>query len=274
MKKQNGITLISLIITIIIMLILAGVALSMVMGDGSIVEQATSATEKTRVAEVKEMIDLAVANNKAAAYSKQGMKSKTEVATELYEAGKITQEQKNALLTGDTIVVDGTTIDFSEIDEVANSVPKVTTLAGTKWKLNNTLTDYSFLGTFNYAEQTGWEEFPDGCFITSGSISYEIRGLTISDNFGYQAFGTVQSVSEPYNFLWYPENNLGVEQGWIWMDGETVVGFLQGIITDLEYLKEKSISTTAPTITFSTESNSALENTELINWFYQNGTMQ
>ena len=274
MKKQNGITLISLIITIIIMLILAGVALSMVMGDGSIVEQATSATEKTRVAEVKEMIDLAVANNKAAAYSKQGMKSKTEVATELYEAGKITQEQKNALLTGDTIVVDGTTIDFSEIDEVANSVPKVTTLAGTKWKMNNTLTDYSFLGTFNYGEQTGWEEFPDGCFISNGTISYEIWGLTKTEAYGYNVFGPVQSVSEPYVFSWYPENDLDFPVGWTYCDGETTIGFLDGSIIDLEYFKQKVVSTTAPTITFSEESNSALENTQLINWFYENGTMQ
>ena len=64
MKKQNGITLISLIITIIIMLILAGVALSMVMGDGSVIEQANTATEKTRLAEVKEEISLALAEQK------------------------------------------------------------------------------------------------------------------------------------------------------------------------------------------------------------------
>ena len=54
MKKQEGITLISLIITIIIMLILAGVALSMVTGDGSVVEQAISAVDKTENAQHNE----------------------------------------------------------------------------------------------------------------------------------------------------------------------------------------------------------------------------
>ena len=36
MNKQKGITLVSLVITIIVMLILAGVSLNMVMGDNSV----------------------------------------------------------------------------------------------------------------------------------------------------------------------------------------------------------------------------------------------
>ena len=274
MKKQNGITLISLIITIIIMLILAGVSLSMIMGDSSMLEKANTATKKTRSAEVQEAVELAVANNKAAVYSKQGMKSKADIAEELYEAGKITSDQKTSLETSDTIIIDGTTIDFSKIDEVANSVPKVTTLAGTKWKMNDTLTDYSFLGTFNYGEQTGWDEFPEGCIISNGTVSYEIWGLSSTEGYGYKVWSTVFSSSEPYAISWYPENNIGFPVGWVYSDGETIMGFLQGTITDSEYMKEKSILTSAPTITFSTESNSALENTELINWFYENGTMQ
>ena len=47
MKKQNGITLISLIITIIVMLILAGVALSAAFGDNSMISQAIKASEET-----------------------------------------------------------------------------------------------------------------------------------------------------------------------------------------------------------------------------------
>ena len=44
--KQNGITLISLVITIVIMLILAGVAVSISVGDGSVTQHAQNATEK------------------------------------------------------------------------------------------------------------------------------------------------------------------------------------------------------------------------------------
>lgn len=62
MREQRGITLISLIITIIIMLILAGVALSMVVGDQSIVEQAIDASEETETANDTEQIQHAVAS--------------------------------------------------------------------------------------------------------------------------------------------------------------------------------------------------------------------
>ena len=44
--KQNGITLISLVITIVIMLILAGVAISITVGDGSVTQHAENAAEK------------------------------------------------------------------------------------------------------------------------------------------------------------------------------------------------------------------------------------
>ena len=39
-KNNTGITLVSLVITIIVMLILAGVSLSMIMGDNSVLLQA------------------------------------------------------------------------------------------------------------------------------------------------------------------------------------------------------------------------------------------
>ena len=115
MKKQNGITLISLIITIIIMLILAGVALSMVMGDGSIVNQATSATEKTRAGEIKEEISVALAEQKTSQYSGINSRGREEVIEELYNKGKLTSDEVEQLKSQTTIVIDGEEIDFSEI---------------------------------------------------------------------------------------------------------------------------------------------------------------
>ena len=116
MKKQNGITLISLIITIIIMLILAGVSLSMVMGDGSMLEQANAATDKTRIAEVQEYVDLATASNKMAKYSKIGLKSKATIVTEMAEQDLITDEQKDDVLTnGADLEINGTKINFDEL---------------------------------------------------------------------------------------------------------------------------------------------------------------
>ena len=50
LSRNKGITLVSLVITIIVMLILAGVSLSMVMGDNSVLERAQEAVEKTEIA--------------------------------------------------------------------------------------------------------------------------------------------------------------------------------------------------------------------------------
>ncbi|MGN1299169.1 MAG: type II secretion system protein [Candidatus Scatovivens sp.] len=58
MKNQNGVTLVALIITIIVMLILAGVTISMVISDGGVLEQAKSADAKQKLAEEKEKIVL------------------------------------------------------------------------------------------------------------------------------------------------------------------------------------------------------------------------
>ena len=58
MKKQSGITLVSLVITIIVMLILAGVSLNMIMGDSSVLKQAQTATISYRFAAYNEKLNL------------------------------------------------------------------------------------------------------------------------------------------------------------------------------------------------------------------------
>lgn len=59
MKKENGITLIALVITIIVLLILAGVSIAMLTGDNGILTKASNANDETRKAEIKEAISLA-----------------------------------------------------------------------------------------------------------------------------------------------------------------------------------------------------------------------
>lgn len=59
MKKQNGITLIALVITIIVLLILAGVSIAMLTGDNGILNKATEAGTKTEEGEAEEAVKLA-----------------------------------------------------------------------------------------------------------------------------------------------------------------------------------------------------------------------
>ena len=57
-KNQKGITLISLVITIIILLILAGISISMLTGEGGIIKQATNASLANRAGTVDEEVKL------------------------------------------------------------------------------------------------------------------------------------------------------------------------------------------------------------------------
>ena len=58
-KKNNGITLIALVITIIVLLILAGVTIATLTGENGILTRASQASEQTEIAEEKEAIGLA-----------------------------------------------------------------------------------------------------------------------------------------------------------------------------------------------------------------------
>ena len=61
-NKQNGITLIALIITIIVLLILAGVTISMIVGENGILNQAVESSIATENATVYEQLQLKVAD--------------------------------------------------------------------------------------------------------------------------------------------------------------------------------------------------------------------
>ena len=60
LRQEKGITLISLVITIIVMLILAGVTISMVLGENGVLTQATKAKATSAQASVEEQLQQAM----------------------------------------------------------------------------------------------------------------------------------------------------------------------------------------------------------------------
>ena len=60
MRNQRGITLIALVITIIVLLILAGVSIAMLTGDNGILKNADTAAEETAIANAKDAVSMAV----------------------------------------------------------------------------------------------------------------------------------------------------------------------------------------------------------------------
>ena len=61
--KEKGITLIALVITIIVLLILAGVTIATLTGDNGILTKATESKDKTEEAEAEEQVKLAIAGS-------------------------------------------------------------------------------------------------------------------------------------------------------------------------------------------------------------------
>ena len=54
LKGQNGVTLVALVVTIIVLIILAGVSIAMVLGDNGVVTQAKEAANQTYAQSVEE----------------------------------------------------------------------------------------------------------------------------------------------------------------------------------------------------------------------------
>ncbi len=146
-QSEKGITLISLVITIIILLILAGVTLSLTLGDNGIITQAQKAKEAQEIAAIKEDFQLAILD-------KELEKGGTGITQEELEeiAGNFGELQGD----GNTIITDdGYEIKIDEIyqegatgggsgssdEEIAALEEKIKELQQTVEDLNNTKTE-------------------------------------------------------------------------------------------------------------------------------------
>ena len=58
MKKENGITLVALVVTIIVLIILAGISINLLLGDNGIITIAKRAKENTELAKIEEETEL------------------------------------------------------------------------------------------------------------------------------------------------------------------------------------------------------------------------
>ena len=117
MRNKKGITLIALVITIIVLLILAGVSISMISGDDGIVNKASSAKEKTRASTIIDKIGLTVSENQIAESLGETVVTKEELIQEFLEEGLLTTEEVATLDNKDEITIEGMVIDFSKLKD-------------------------------------------------------------------------------------------------------------------------------------------------------------
>ena len=146
-KNNTGITLIVLVVTIIVLLILAGISISMIAGENGILYRASEASEATRGGEVKEAVSLAIAENLMAKYASGSKIGREELIEQLSESGKLKPEEVTKLTDEDNpvdiITIGGIIIDFSQL-------PKETVNASLKPGETSTATE-----TDNYTDTEG-----------------------------------------------------------------------------------------------------------------------
>lgn len=122
MRKKSGITLISLVVTIIVLLILAGVTIATLTGENGIVTRATESKEETQEGKDIENIKLAISESNIP-QGEQGEKSEEAILKEIIEknTGKdvgISKKEENGsyiVTIGDKeYVVDGSSVTSKE----------------------------------------------------------------------------------------------------------------------------------------------------------------
>ena len=101
-KQNKGITLVALVITIIVLLILAGVSISLVVGDNGILTKANSAKNDTEKADAEAAINMALAELTADYYTERYNNNSSTEMHEYLTSTKVNAAIQNAgYVTGD-----------------------------------------------------------------------------------------------------------------------------------------------------------------------------
>lgn len=140
MKNNKGITLIALVVTIIVLLILAGVSIAMLTGQNGILNRASDAGESTAVANAKEKVTLAI--NEAITDYYKDTYTGSEATTTLYSASKATLDKLN------NVEESGATIAVAESGDTTKTTTVTISYKGAT-KATGTLAS---AGTFEWAE--------------------------------------------------------------------------------------------------------------------------
>ena len=142
-EAQKGITLIALVITIIVLLILAGVSIAMLTGQNGILTQANNAKNATELASAKEKVELAVIG--AISQTRDGTLTVGKLRTELANYGGTVEGDTfpvTAKVDGKSFTVDnkGNVTSTGSSDQTPTEQGTLGTVTGSETK-NTTVKD-------------------------------------------------------------------------------------------------------------------------------------
>ena len=228
-RLEKGITLIALVITIIVLLILAGVSIAMLTGENGILKQATNAKNATDKSEFEEQVSLAVM---AAKTNKTGSINTSDLETELNKISgvEITKSANNELpwtvKKGNyevTITGEGNASNTEkDNDDVMENAKKAMPTGGTIDK--NTNEDTGIVMVDSNGNEWVWVEVPATVF-TSATSSADYDNIK-ADLIAYAS--DYREESKEQGFDWTDE--------WYAMNGETLVTANTEGLTDAQKL--------------------------------------
>ena len=199
-NKQKGITLIALVVTIIVLLILAGISIATLTGENGLITKTNSAKEKTKQAEAEERVKIEVLGS----YGTDGKididllnnNLKAHITGLTYNGNKLSESNKIERLPA-TVVVDGYEIEIAEN------------------------------GRVTVKEKTG--EVKENEFVADGSWNYKLqvntpkllKGMTgvYWDDNGQEVDVTKDNQENWYNYSEQKWANAKTEDGsyWVWI---------------------------------------------------------
>ena len=116
--RNKGITLIALVITIIVLLMLAGVTIAALSGENGILSQAERAKEEYRAGIVKERVAIWKAETQMMDPEEEGYTTRDEMMWDLYKEGLLTKLELNIGKYKKKIQIASQTINFGEDDGI------------------------------------------------------------------------------------------------------------------------------------------------------------
>ena len=146
-RREKGITLIALVLTIIILMILAGISLTMIAGDGGLIKNAKEIAAKTKISKLIEELELIKTNSEVEAKTKGGN------VWDIF-IDKLQQKEDEGLITldkidDDTYIVtaDGEKIEVTRDDETGEIIIRP---ADEEGKIQNIIKLSSYKATITY----------------------------------------------------------------------------------------------------------------------------
>ena len=176
-SKNKGITLIALVVTIVVLLILAGISIGALTGDNGIINQAHTAKEDTEIASWEEQIDLAIID----AENKHRNPTLDDIKEELKNKGVIDDYSQ--------VDKDGVITTNKPVYEIAGKLDDYLPFGPEKFATKNE----------EYTDETSEEEYktvtvPEGFKILEEASKID-DGLVIEDKKGNQ-------------FVWIPVGDI------------------------------------------------------------------